>query len=190
MPRNEPEMITGHAHADDYTHAPKAMTIEEELLQMREGGVLVEAHQAAPKLGDKSKGLRRFRSDSPKLRLQIRTSKPHQTADGYWIEGESEFVQFKPFSAGGGSYTTENIKEIETIEGCTAYGVTIFDIDAMEVESEKKRMTFVEDMVMKDQRLLERLKVKFGLKDFVDDDFGSNSENKSEPKGKRTKKGE
>ncbi len=186
MNRSEPQMITGVQHADDYMHAPKSKSVEEELAIIR-GVTQVESHQAAPKLGEDSVGIRRFRSDSPKFRLQIRTSKPHQTSDGYWIDGESQTIQFKPFSQGGGIYYTEDPVEIKTIEECTAYGVSLYDLDAMNVESEKARMDYVEDMVAGDAKLLERLKAKFGKKDFVEGDGDDFMDEGKQPKGKAAK---
>ncbi len=145
MQRTESELMTGHAQADSYMHAPKPKTIEDELAAIKGLGPAVENHKAAPVLGDKSKGLRRFRSDSPKFRLQMKTTPPFVSSKGYHMEGESRFIQFKPYTPGGGVFETEDLEEIEVIEACTGYGVTIYDINAMQVEMEKSRMDFVDE---------------------------------------------
>ena len=168
--RNEPEMITGAAFADDYKNAPKAVSIEEELANIQSGGALVPNHAAAPKYGKKSKGVRCFKSENPKLRLQMLTTKPKVTPEGYWLEGESRAVQFKPFSQGGGYYETDDLEEVMVIEDCTSYGVSIYDVDAMNEQTEEARVDFVEHMVTKDKKLLERLKARLGAKDFIDKD--------------------
>lgn len=185
MQRQESEMLTGPAYSDDYKHAPKGQTIEDELAAIRGVSETVENHKAAPVLGSKSKGLRRFRSDSPKFRLQMKTTPPKVTPEGYWLEGESRFIQFKPYTPGGGIFETEDPDEIRVMEACTAYGVTIYDVDAMATQAEQARLDFVENMISKDQKLFDRLKSKFGKEDFVDDgEFGAPKNGKGAKKGK------
>lgn len=184
MQRSESELMTGHAHADNYTHAPKEQSLQEEMAIIRGISPGVENYKAAPVLGDKSKGLRRFRSDSPKYRLQMMTTPPKFTREGYLLEGESQFIQFKPYTPGGGIFETEDLDEINVIEACSDYGVTIYDIEAMAFEAEQSRVDFVEDMISKDKKLLQRLKARFGKEDFVDGRDAGSGEPRNSKKGK------
>lgn len=162
-------MIRGPANVDDYMHVPKEKPLAEEMRDIMAGASLVEHDDASPKMGKKSKVPRHFRSTNPRLRLQMMTTKPRLSPEGYWMEGESRFIQFRPLNAGGGFYNTSDIEEICCIEECSGYGVSIYDLDAMNVRQEEARMHAVEEMVAKDGKLLERLKARFGAKDFTDE---------------------
>lgn len=166
MQRNEAKLISGVVGADDYKQVPDEISPEQEIAMLNARAV--ERHRAAPKLGKASKGKRRFRSENPKFRLQMATTKPRLSPEGYWIEGESRFIQFRPYSQGGGYFETQDLDEIQVIENCSTYGVDIYDMDAMEVEAREARLEAVERMVASDSRLLERLRAKFGATDFIE----------------------
>jgi hypothetical protein len=106
---------------------------------------------------------RRFESEIAQHRIQIRSVLPKKLDEGGTIPGRETYVQFR-----GGMLTTNLIEEIVTIENCSDYGVKIWDVDALVQTVKKARINHALSVAEDDPEILEALKVKFNLKDFVD----------------------
>lgn len=181
----EPKMVDGVAHADDMQ--PRSMPQPITQIEQSMGiGVVAPVFydDAAPKHQTKGKYTgpkkRRFKSNEARFRLQMKTTAPRMMPDGSWSPGESRFVQFRPHPEGGGICITEDVDEILVVENSSAYGASVYDLDAMEKNAEQKRLDYIEAQVESDPKLMRRLAAKLGVTDFLE-----KSKDEKAPKDKK-----
>ena len=106
---------------------------------------------------------RRFESLIRDLRIQIRSKLPQKLDEGGTIPGREYYIQFR-----SGVFDTVKPEEIVCIETNAAYGVTIWDREARVLVAKAAKIRSAIEMAEQDPELLEALRVRFDMKDFVE----------------------
>jgi len=107
--------------------------------------------------------IRNFESEMASKRIQIRSRLPEKMPNGGYTTGREFYIQFK-----SGKFRTSNVEEIVVIENCSGYGVSVWDSDALVGVAKKARINAAIKAAEDDPEILEALKVKFDMKDFIE----------------------
>ena len=107
--------------------------------------------------------IRVFESEIAMKRIQLWSKLPEKMPSGGYTPGREYYVQFK-----GGRLRTNKVEEIVAVENSSGYGVSIWDVDALVVVAKKAWIAAVVNAAENDPEILEALKVRFEMKDFVE----------------------
>lgn len=156
----------------------------------------IDISLSAPKYSilDEEKGIFIYPKDAPKIRvfesevgakrIQMYSVLPEKMPHGGYTPGKERYIQFR-----SGKFRTNDPKEIVTIENSTGYGISIWDVDALVRVAKKARINAAVKAAEDDPEILEALKVKFDMKDFVDKEPEADAKTKYEG-GEYTPKGD